>query len=166
MYGLAGERRLPELELDWLPGYEGSRRCGSATRAARQLQLDVYGEVHRRAATRRAGAGLHAGRRRLGAAARACSTSSRPDWHEPDEGIWEVRGPRRHFAHSKVMAWVAFDRAVKAVERVRRSTAPLDRWRALRDEIHAEVCAKGYDPEREHLHPVLRLAPSSTRACC
>ena len=85
-------------------------------------------------------------------------------WDGPDEGIWEVRGPRRHFTHSKVMAWVAFDRAVKAVEAFGLD-GPVDRWRDLRDEIHAEVCAKGFDADARHLHPVLRLAASSTPAC-
>ena len=112
MYGLAGERRLPELEIEWLPGYEDRARCGSATRASRQFQLDVYGEVCD---------ALHQARR-----ARACSREAtrgrwsplleflESAWQQPDEGIWEVRGPRQHFTHSKVMAWVAVDRAVKA----------------------------------------------------
>jgi GH15 family glucan-1,4-alpha-glucosidase len=144
MYGLAGERRLPELILDWLPGYEGSRPVRIGNAASRQLQLDVYGEVM---------AALHLSRR-VGLAYEQASWALQRNlmeyletiWNEPDEGIWEVRGPRRHFTHSKVMAWVAFDRAIKTVEQFG-TEGPLDRWRALRDEIHDSVCRHGYDPE-------------------
>ena len=144
MYGVSGERRLTELELPWLPGYEGSKpvRVGNAAHA--QHQLDVYGEVLD---------ALHQCRRRKLPSdvdswnlERALLDALEKDWKEPDEGIWEVRGPRRHFTHSKVMAWVAFDRAVKAVEEFGRE-GPVDRWRALRDEVHAEVCARGFDAE-------------------
>ena len=114
MYGLAGERRLTELELQWLPGYEGSRPVRIGNAAHDQFQLDVYGEVMD---------ALHLARRAAAPAERDAWRVQRAlldfletDWHEPDEGIWEVRGPRRHFTHSKVMAWVAFDRAVKGVE--------------------------------------------------
>ncbi len=142
MYGLAGERRLPELTLDWLPGYEGSRPVRIGNAASRQLQLDVYGEVMD---------ALHLSRR-VGLAheqaswALQCTLMEYLEtiWNEPDEGIWEVRGPRRHFTHSKVMAWVAMDRAVKAIEQFG-TEGPLDRWRALRDQIHDSVCRHGYD---------------------
>lgn len=145
MYGIAGERRLPEFELPWLPGYEGSLPVRIGNAAHSQFQLDVFGEVLDC---------LHLGRYygqqngttdwriELELLARLENV-----WREPDEGIWEVRGPRRHFTHSKVMAWVAFDRAVKDVERFGLE-GPVDRWRALRDEIHAEVCARGYDASR------------------
>lgn len=142
MYGLGGERRLTEIELPWLPGYEGSRPVRIGNAAYAQHQLDVYGEVldamHqcRRANVPSEVDGWHL--------ERALLDALESDWRQPDEGIWEVRGPRRHFTHSKVMAWVAFDRAVKAVEVFGRD-GPVDRWRALRDEVHAEVCAKGYD---------------------
>jgi GH15 family glucan-1,4-alpha-glucosidase len=145
MYSVAGERRLPELTLDWLPGYAGSRpvRIGNAAHA--QFQLDVFGEV---ADT------LHQARR-LGLQATADGWRVERElldllesrWEEPDEGIWEVRGPRRHFTHSKVMAWVAFDRAVRDAERFG-LPGPADRWRALRAAVHEEVCAKGYDADR------------------
>jgi GH15 family glucan-1,4-alpha-glucosidase len=145
MYGLAGERRLPELTLDWLPGYEGSRPVRIGNAAHEQFQLDVYGEV---ADT------LHLARR-LGLQTtadgwrveRGLLDHLESRWEEPDEGIWEVRGPRRHFTHSKLMAWVAFDRAVRDAEQFGLE-GPVDRWRALRGAVHAELCAKGYDTER------------------
>ncbi len=145
MYGLAGERRLPELELPWLPGYEHSRPVRIGNAAHSQFQLDVFGEVldclHLwRAYGQRNGA--QDWRVELELLSRLEGV-----WREPDEGIWEVRGPRRHFTHSKLMAWVAFDRAVKDVERFGLE-GPVERWRALRDEIHAEICEKGYDPRR------------------
>jgi GH15 family glucan-1,4-alpha-glucosidase len=145
MYGPAGERRLPELELDWLPGYEGSRPVRVGNAASDQFQLDVYGEVmdclHQ---ARRAGVETDENVWRFQLALMECLEGR---WREADEGIWEVRGPRRHFTHSKVMAWVAADRAVKAVERFG-GDGPADRWRALRREIHDEVCREGYDAGR------------------
>ena len=144
MYGLAGERRLPELTLDWLPGYENSRPVRIGNAASRQLQLDVYGEVMD---------ALHLSRR-VGLAHEQASWALQRTlmeyletiWNEPDEGIWEVRGSRRNFTHSKVMAWVAMDRAVKAIEQFAME-GPLDRWRALRDQIHDSVCRHGYDEQ-------------------
>ena len=144
MYGLAGERRLPELELDWLSGYEGSRPVRIGNAASLQLQLDVYGEVMD---------ALHLSRR-VGLAAheagwalqRALMEHLETIWEDPDEGIWEVRGPRRHFTHSKVMAWVAFDRAVKGVEEFGLE-GPVERWRAVRQRVHDSVTRQGYDPE-------------------
>ena len=145
MYGMRGERRLPELELPWLPGYENSRPVRVGNAAATQLQLDVYGEVmdalH---LARRAGLTNDAD---AWALQQALLGHLEQAWREPDEGVWEVRGPRRHFTHSKVMTWVAFDRAVKAVERYGAS-GPVDRWRQLRDEVHAEVCREGFDAHR------------------
>jgi GH15 family glucan-1,4-alpha-glucosidase len=145
MYGVAGERRLPETELAWLPGYEDSAPVRIGNLASNQHQLDVYGEVMDC---------MHQARR-LGvdgdpdawSLQRQLMEALEGRWREPDEGIWEVRGPSRHFTHSKVMAWVAADRAVKAVERFG-ADGPLDRWRALRAEIHEEVCREGYDAER------------------
>jgi GH15 family glucan-1,4-alpha-glucosidase len=144
MYGLAGERRLSELELPWLPGYESSRPVRIGNAATEQLQLDVYGEVLD---------ALHQGRvhelglsREAWALQRRLLTYLEEIWKEPDEGIWEVRGPRRHFTHSKVMAWVAFDRGVQAVERFGRN-GPVDRWRKAREAIRDEVCRRGYDSE-------------------
>jgi GH15 family glucan-1,4-alpha-glucosidase len=145
MYGTGGERRLTELELPWLPGYERSRPVRIGNGAAGQLQLDVYGEVMD---------ALHLARS-AGIPADASSWSLQRElmrylehaWRDPDEGIWEVRGPRRHFTHSKVMAWVAFDRAVKAVERYG-VEGPVDQWRRLRAEVHEEVCREGYDARR------------------
>jgi GH15 family glucan-1,4-alpha-glucosidase len=144
LYGVAGERLVPEWEIGWLPGYAGSTPVRVGNAAASQFQLDVYGEVMDAFHTaRRLGVppdenAWHVQRRMVEYVERA--------WWEPDEGIWEVRGPRRHFTHSKVMAWVALDRAVKAVERFGLE-GPVDRWRTARDQIHADVCAKGYDPE-------------------
>ncbi|MDQ3417488.1 MAG: glycoside hydrolase family 15 protein [Acidobacteriota bacterium] len=145
MYGLSGERRLPEQELPWLPGYENSAPVRIGNAAYNQFQLDVFGEVLDC---------LHLGRlfdlnddggewrierellKRLEAV-----------WQQPDEGIWEVRGPKRHFTHSKLMAWVAFDRAVKDVERFGLE-GPVDRWRSLRDQLHREICHQGFDVGR------------------
>ena len=144
VYGVAGERRLEEYEIPWLPGYEGATPVRVGNGAVKQLQLDVYGEVLD---------AFYVGRR-------AGLATSEPTWalecnlvlhleniwREPDEGIWEVRGGRRHFTHSKVMAWVAFDRAVRSIEEFGLE-GPLDRWRRVRDAIHEEVCARGYDPK-------------------
>jgi GH15 family glucan-1,4-alpha-glucosidase len=144
MYGLAGERRLTEYEIPWLPGYEGSvpTRIGNA--AYGQQQLDVYGEVMDSLyLARRAGLDPDENAWRV---QRALMDFLESGWNRPDEGIWEIRGPRRHFTHSKVMAWVAADRAVKAVERYN-VDGPLERWRALCRDIYEEVCREGFDPD-------------------
>ena len=144
MYGLAGERRLPEFELAHLPGYEASRPVRVGNRAHDQFQLDVFGEVmdamHQCWRTQ-LNDGDSAWR-----IERALMDFLETNWTRPDCGLWEVRGPLRHFTHSKVMAWVAFDRAVKAVEQFGLD-GPADRWRALRHEVHAEVCARGYNAD-------------------
>jgi GH15 family glucan-1,4-alpha-glucosidase len=142
LYSVTGARRLDESELPWLPGYEGSKPVRIGNAASRQFQLDVYGEVMD---------SLHL--------ARAADLQPHPEawnvqiallkfleshWNTPDEGLWEVRGPRQHFTHSKIMAWVAFDRAVKDAER-EGLEGPIDRWCELRDTIHAQVCEKGFD---------------------
>jgi GH15 family glucan-1,4-alpha-glucosidase len=144
MYGSAGERRLPEYELPWLAGYENSRPVRVGNDASAQFQLDVYGEVMDV---------LHQARRQhiepedqSWALQQVLLANLEQRWREPDEGIWEVRGPRRHFVHSKVMAWVAFDRGVKAVEQFGRKGAA-DRWRRCRDEIMAEVLEHGWNEE-------------------
>jgi len=145
MYGPAGERRLTELEIPWLPGYEGSRPVRVGNNAVDQLQLDVYGEVMAAmAVAARAGVDNDPTAWEL---AWVLVRFLEDAWRQPDEGIWEVRGPRRHFTHSKVMAWVAFDRAIKMQERYGLD-GPLDRWRQLRTEIHREVCERGFDPTR------------------
>ncbi len=144
MYGPAGERRLPERELSWLNGYEGSKPVRVGNGASTQFQLDVYGEVMdvlHQARRRRIGPGDESW-----ALQRVLLANLERRWQEPDEGIWEVRGPRRHFTHSKVMAWVAMDRAVKAVEDFGRN-GDVERWRRVRDEIHAQVLERGYDEE-------------------
>ncbi|WP_331753502.1 glycoside hydrolase family 15 protein (plasmid) [Streptomyces sp. NBC_00637] len=145
MYGIAGERELGEAELDWLPGYENSSPVRVGNGAAHQLQLDVYGEVTE---------ALHlahtTGLARNDYASLLQLKLIRyleQHWDEPDEGIWEVRGPRRHFVHSKVMAWVAVDRTIKLIESGD-ADGPLEKWRELRDDIHRDVCEKGYDKER------------------
>ena len=145
VYGPAGARRLPELSLDWLPGSEGAAPVRIGNAAAAQFQLDVYGEVmdvlHQ---AREAGVEPHP---EAGRVQKALLDYLEGAWREPDEGIWEVRGPRRQFVHSKVMAWVAFDRAVAAVER-HQLEGPADRWRVQRDTIREEVLREGYDAER------------------
>jgi GH15 family glucan-1,4-alpha-glucosidase len=145
MYGCGGERRLTELELSWLPGYENSRPVRVGNSAVNQRQLDVFGEVmdslH---LARRSGLDPKPG---VWSLQRELLRYLEEIWREPDHGIWEVRGPRRQFTHSKVMAWVAFDRAVQSVEQWRLD-GPVDRWRRVRDEIHAEVCACGYHAAR------------------
>jgi GH15 family glucan-1,4-alpha-glucosidase len=145
MYGIDGTRRLPEYTLDWLAGYEGSAPVRVGNAASGQFQLDVWGEVLD---------GLHE--------ARSAGLQTNDDawdlqralldyleghWADPDNGLWEVRGPRRHFVHSKVMAWAGLDRAVQAVERFGLE-GPVQQWRATRERIHAEVCERGYDPDR------------------
>ena len=145
MYGVKGERRLPELELDWLSGYEGSRPVRVGNAAVDQFQLDVFGEVMDALYLAcLSGCDLD---RHAWDVQRAFLDYLESAWQAPDEGIWEVRGPRRHFTHSKVMAWVAFDRAVKAVEGLGRP-GPSERWRRLRDAIHDEVCREAFDPAR------------------
>ncbi|MFD7385353.1 glycoside hydrolase family 15 protein [Streptomyces anulatus] len=145
MYGIAGERELGEAELDWLPGYENSTPVRVGNGAANQLQLDVYGEVtealHLAHMT-----GLTRNDYAMGLQLKLIEYLEK-HWEEPDEGIWEVRGPRRHFVHSKVMAWVAVDRTIKLVESGD-VEGPLERWYQLRDDIHRDVCERGYDKER------------------
>ncbi|UYM04999.1 glycoside hydrolase family 15 protein [Solicola gregarius] len=145
MYGIDGTRRLLEYELDWLSGYEGSRPVRVGNAASDQLQLDVWGEVLASLDLARA-AGLapddHAWDLQV-----ALLEHLEGNWQQEDNGIWEGRGPRRDFVHSKVMSWVGLDRGVHAVEHYGLE-GPADRWRAARDEIHAEVCAQGFDAER------------------
>jgi GH15 family glucan-1,4-alpha-glucosidase len=146
MYGCAGERRLPELELPWLPGYQDSRPVRIGNAAVYQSQLDVFGEVMDT---------LHFGRGNglpmdpdVWAIQRELLEYLKSAWHVPDKGIWEVRGPRRHFTHSKLMAWVAFDRAVRDAE-AWDLEGPVEEWRACRDSIHQEVCTSGFSRERQ-----------------
>ncbi|MFD8306531.1 glycoside hydrolase family 15 protein [Streptomyces sp. NPDC059690] len=146
MYGLAGERRLPETELAWLSGFAGSAPVRIGNDAVNQLQLDVYGEVMDSLALARS-SGLPP-RPHMWSIQRALMDWLCQEWRQPDEGLWEVRGGRRHFVHSKIMVWVAADRAVRTLEEEPELGGDLDRWRALRDEVHREVCEKGYDTER------------------
>ena len=145
MYGLRGERRLTEFEVPWLPGYEKSAPVRIGNAAHQQYQLDVYGEVVDSFYTAR--------KQKLEpepegeAVVSALMEFLETGWKEPDEGIWEVRGPRRHFTHSKMMAWVAADRAVKLITRFG-SPGPVERWTKLRDEIHADVLARGFNQHR------------------
>ena len=154
LYGVAGDRLLPEWELSWLPGYEGSSPVRVGNAASTQFQLDVYGEV---------ADALHCARRvglepdeNAWRVERAMVKYVESAWQEPDEGIWEVRGPRRPFTHSRVMAWVAVDRAVKAVERFGLE-GPVDRWRRLRSVIHEDVCRTRLRRRSGRVRPVLRL---------
>lgn len=145
MYGVAGDRRLNEFELPWLPGYESSTPVRVGNAANGQLQIDVYGELMD---------SLHHGRRHGLAAEQAgwnlqCMLIKHLEkiWDQPDEGIWEIRGPRRHFTHSKVMAWVAFDRVVRSIEEFGLD-GPLEHWRELRARIHDDVCEHGFDKKQ------------------
>jgi GH15 family glucan-1,4-alpha-glucosidase len=142
LYGVAGERLVPEWNVSWLPGYEGSAPARVGNAASAQFQLDILGEV---------ADALHYARRiGLEADENAWRVEGvlvefvESAWHKPDQGIWEVRGPRRPFTHSKVMAWVALDRAVKAVERFGLE-GPVERWRGVRAAIHDDVCRNGFD---------------------
>jgi GH15 family glucan-1,4-alpha-glucosidase len=165
LYGVTGVRRLDEYEVPWLPGYEGAAPVRVGNAASKQFQLDVYGEVMDM---------LHL--------ARVSGLDPEPEawnlqvalaefleshWHLPDDGIWEVRGPQRHFTHSKIMAWVAFDRVIKDAEQDGLQ-APLERWSKVRDAIHAQVCEQGFDAQRnsfvqsygsKHLDASLLLIP-------
>jgi GH15 family glucan-1,4-alpha-glucosidase len=147
IYGIGGERRMPEATLPWLPGYEGSAPVRVGNAAAAQLQLDVYGEVmdalHQ---ARKEGIARHDAswdlQRKLLEHLETC-------WQDPDEGLWEVRGPRRRFTHSKVMCWVAFDRAIKAAEQYG-LPGPVPRWREVRARIHEDVCRRAWRPKLGH----------------
>jgi GH15 family glucan-1,4-alpha-glucosidase len=145
MYDIMGNRRIPEYELDWLPGYEGSRPVRIGNAAVEQLQLDVYGEVID---------ALHLALcegippdRQAWSIQRAMLTFLESRWRDPDQGLWESRGAPQHFVHSKIMAWVAADRAIRTLRRLGLPES-VDRWERLRDEIHREVCEKGFDPDR------------------
>jgi GH15 family glucan-1,4-alpha-glucosidase len=145
MYGPAGERRLDELEVGWLPGYEDSQPVRIGNAASTQRQLDVYGEVIDSLWTsRRVGIPAHHTAWALCGKLLEYLDSA---WREPDEGIWEIRGEPSHFTYSKVMAWVAFDRGVKAFEAIPQA-GPVDHWKRMREEIRDDVLSKGYDPER------------------
>jgi GH15 family glucan-1,4-alpha-glucosidase len=145
MYGIAGERRLPEYEIPWLPGYQGSAPVRIGNAASDQFQLDIYGEVLDAFYQARLGGlgplGPNSG------LLRALIDHVAEVWREPDDGMWEMRGPRQHFTHSKVMAWLAFDRAIKCAESFG-FEGPVETWRALRQEIHEDVCAKAYNATR------------------
>lgn len=144
MYGIRGERHLNEIEIDWLPGYEGSHPVRVGNAAFRQYQLDVYGELmdvlH---LTRRLGIPPSDDAWRVQC---ALMKFLEEGWREPDEGIWEVRGPRRHFTHSKVMAWVAFDRSIAAVEEFGQK-GPAEHWRRIREQIRTDIFEKGFNRE-------------------
>ena len=148
MYGVRGERRLEEYEIDWLSGYENSKPVRIGNAASQQFQLDVFGEVMDAMyqahvagiETDEADWALQVGLMRF----------LESNWNKPDEGIWEVRGGEKHFTHSKMMAWVAFDRAIKLVETCNCAAGEnLGRWRKIRDQIHAEVCERGYNIEKK-----------------
>ena len=165
MYGLAGQRYLPERELTWLTGYENSKPVRIGNAASEQLQLDIYGEVM---------AAFHNALSRLGkseelsfAMLRRLVEHLETIWQEPDEGIWETRGGRQNFTYSKVMAWVAFDRAIKAAG-VLHAGAPVERWQKVRTKIHEEICSHAYNEKlgsfvqsygSEHLDASLLLMP-------
>ena len=146
MYGLAGERRLDECEVPWLSGYQGSKPVRIGNAASGQLQLDVWGEMMDALHVARAG-----GLTRLASGwslQRKALEHLEAIWRDPDDGIWEVRGGRQNFTHSKVMAWVAFDRSIKDAEAYGLE-GPIDRWRAVREEIHWTICQQGYSHEKK-----------------
>jgi GH15 family glucan-1,4-alpha-glucosidase len=145
LYGVAGERRIEERELDWLPGYEGAKPVRVGNAAVGQRQLDIYGELVDALYLARC-AGLP-DELDAWSVQRTCLDWLATSWQEPDEGMWEVRGGPRHFTSSKVMVWVAFDRAIKSIERFGED-GPLARWRAIRSEVHADVCRRGFDRDR------------------
>jgi GH15 family glucan-1,4-alpha-glucosidase len=145
MYGVAGERHLKERELDHLAGFEGSRPVRIGNAAAGQLQLDVFGEVIDAFYVARK-AGIQEDRASWDLQ-KALLSRLEEIWREPDEGIWEVRGGRRHFTHSKVMAWVAFDRGIRTVEEFGLD-GPSERWRTVAQAIHDQVCQEGFDSKR------------------
>src|SRR6204780_1580742 len=165
MYGIAGQRYLPERELTWLSGYENSKPVRIGNAASEQLQLDIYGEGM---------AGFYNALRRMGKEGelsfgmlRAMVEHLETIWQEPDEGIWETRGGRQHFTYSKLMAWVAFDRAIKAAGMLH-ANAPVERWQKVRTKIHDEICSRGYSEKlgsfvqsygSEHLDASLLLMP-------
>ena len=145
VYGVGGERWLPENDIPWLPGYQGSRPVRTGNMAANQLQLDVYGEVIDT---------MHAAREaELSALDEAWRMQKvllahlEAVWNQPDQGIWEMRGPPRHFTHSRLLCWVAFDRAVRSCEHFNLD-GDIQRWRLIRDQIHADICAHGFDASR------------------
>src|SRR5438067_10863512 len=146
LYGMHGERRLPEFEIEWLAGYENSRPVRVGNAASNQFQLDVYGEVmsslyH----AQRAGIKIE---ETDWALQKALLKFLESHWQEPDEGIWEVRGGRKHFTHSKMMAWLAFHRGVQLIEEAGLpADGELERWKKVREQIHREVCERGYNPK-------------------
>jgi GH15 family glucan-1,4-alpha-glucosidase len=146
MYGIAGERRLDERELEWLPGYEGSKPVRVGNAASEQLQLDVYGEVIEALYQTLARGGTVDDN--VWSLIQKLLDWLADGWRQKDAGLWEVRGPPRHFTHSKMMAWVAFDRAVRFCEEFGRE-GPVEHWQALRDEIHAEVLARAWNEEKQ-----------------
>ena len=150
MYGAAGERRLTEWEVPWLAGYQGSQPVRVGNAASEQFQLDVYGEVIDALYESRRGAIVERDLHALDLILTLLDFLE-DAWKRPDEGIWEVRGPRQHFTHSKVMAWVAFDRVVRGLHEfgTQDDIDTANRFAAIRDEIHAEVCAKAYDADRK-----------------
>ncbi len=147
MYALDGTRRLPEAELGWLAGYENSKPVRTGNAASDQLQLDVWGEtLDGLSLARNAGISAHDDAWDLQL---ALMDHLEGNWDQPDNGLWEMRGARRHFTHSKVMAWVGTDRMVRAIRGHRDLSGPADRWEKLRDEIHADVLAHGFDAGRQ-----------------
>jgi len=145
VYGLRGERRLTELELPWLQGYEKSAPVRTGNAAYSQYQLDIFGEVANTLFMARQ-AGLGPAQNRRGEMALALMDFLETGWEHPDEGIWEVRGPRRHFVHSKMMAWVAVDRVIKSAE-LGSFEGDVARWKKLREAIHEQVCRQGFDAD-------------------
>jgi GH15 family glucan-1,4-alpha-glucosidase len=142
MYGLAGEKRLAEWEIPWLPGYEGSKPVRIGNAASDQLQIDVFGEVMDALHQARVGGLQHL--EEGWDFQRALLSHLEKVWSSPDQGIWEVRRGPQHFTHSKVMAWLAFDRAIKSAEAFNLE-GPIGRWRKIRAEIHEQVCEKAFN---------------------
>ncbi len=154
MYGVGGERRLTEIELGWLPGYEGSKPVRIGNDASGQFQLDVFGEVMDAAWTAvdagfaRPSAEVPKQHPQPGELLVPALEQLERVWEDPDEGIWEIRGPRRHFTQSKVMAWAAFDRAIRIAERMGWNQDRLEHWKSLRDKVHAQICERGWNAKK------------------
>ena len=162
MYGLKGERQLVEWEVDWLAGYENSRPVRVGNAASQQVQLDIYGEMldsffHAQHSMRRH---TEDDFRVLVLLLEHLETI----WQEPDHGIWEMRGEPQHFTYSKMMAWVAFDRAVLLAEQLKYD-APVEKWKAIRDAIHKEICAKAFSKEKNSFVQAYGSSSSMPRCC-
>ena len=163
MYGLNGEQQLVEWEVDWLPGYENSRPVRVGNAASQQLQLDIYGEMLDSFFHAQHGMNRHTEDdfRVLALLLEHLETI----WQQPDQGIWETRGKPQHFTYSKMMAWVAFDRAVLLAEQLKYE-APVEKWKAIRDTIHKEICENAFNKRKNCFVQAYGSDRARCGACC